>query len=445
MFDNLTKRITGALKKLTGSGVLNEVHVEEALKEVRRSLLEADVHFKVAKEICDHVKEKAVGAQIWKNLSAGQQVVQIFNDELVEVLGGKNALKADFNGKAPVVVLIAGLQGSGKTTFCSKLALYLKKKEKKSVGILPADCARPAAKEQLMTLAKRIDVPAYDSPIGKGAIQVVKEGLKWSQSQFFDILIVDTAGRQQVDEELMVELKNVEAVLQPKHKFLVVDAMIGSQGLEVATTFHQKITLTGLVLSKLDGDARGGIALSARSVTGVPIAFASIGEKPEDLEAFFPDRMASRILGMGDVMGLVEKARDALSEEEALSSAQKMFGGGGFSLEDFRDQLKMIKRLGPLEGLMKMIPGMGQAIDQVKGVDAEKEMTKVEAIISSMTKKERRNPDLLNGSRRLRIANGSGTQVSDINRFIRQFLEMQKMMKKFSKMGMLSKMKFPGM
>lgn len=447
MFDHLTERLSSTFKKLTGGSVLSQGHVDEAVKEIRRSLLEADVHFKVARDVCARISERAVGQKVWESLKPGHQVVQIFNDELVQLLGGKDQQLPDFAGKAPVVVLLVGLQGSGKTTFASKLALYLKKKLRKSVGLVPADCQRPAAKTQLQVLGQRVDIPVFDSPLEKGAVEVSRLGLEWAASQFFDVVIVDTAGRQQIDDDLMSEIAAVEARLNPTHKFLVVDAMIGSQGLDVAKTFHEKVQLTGLVLSKLDGDARGGIALSAREVSGVPIYFASVGEKPEDLEPFHPERMASRILGMGDIMALVERARDTISEEEAVESADKMMSGR-FTLEDFRDQMKRIRSMGPLEGLMKLIPGMGQAMSAMKNVDTDKEMRKVEAIINSMTKQERRDPDVLNGRRRLRIAEGSGTAVADINRFLKQFTEMQKMMKQFSKMGMAKSLmqgKFKGL
>lgn len=434
MFDRLTDRLTSTFRKLSGGAGLSEAQVDEGLKEIRRSLLEADVHFKVAREVCDKIREKAVGQKIWEKLSPGQQVVQIFHDELVEVLGGSEQHPPEFAGKPPVVVLIAGLQGSGKTTFCAKLALYLSKKLKKSVGILPADCARPAAKDQLMILAKKVGVAAYDSPIEQGALEVAKQGLEWAKREYFDVLIVDTAGRQQIDQDLMTELSQVNDLLEPQEKFLVLDAMIGSQGLEVAKTFNEKIQLTGLILAKLDGDSRGGVALSARSVCGVPIHFAGVGEKPEDLEPFHPSRMAQRILGMGDVMTLIEKAKESISEEDAMASAEKMMGGQ-FTLEDFRDHLKRIQSMGPLEGIMKLIPGMGQAMQQLKGVEPEKEMKKIEAIINSMTKEERRNHGILNGSRRARIAKGSGTSVAEINRFMKQFVETQKMMKQFAKLG----------
>ena len=435
MFDRLTERLTTTFRKLSGGAGLTESQVDEGLKEIRRSLLEADVHFRVAREVCDKIREKALGQKVWEKLSPGQQVVQIFHDELVEVLGGAAQVPPTFSGKPPVVVLIAGLQGSGKTTFCAKLALYLSKKLKKTVGVLPADCARPAAKEQLMILAKRVGVPAFDSPIEKGAVEVARQGLAWAQKEFFDVLIVDTAGRQQIDNDLMEELVQVEAILAPQEKFLVLDSMIGSQGLEVAKTFHEKVKLTGLVLAKLDGDSRGGVALSARSVTGVPICFAGLGEKPEDMEPFHPSRMAQRILGMGDVMTLIEKAKESISEEDAMASAEKMFGGS-FTLNDFKDHLKRIQSMGPLEGIMKMIPGMGQAMKQMKGMEPEKEFKRIEAMINSMTKEERVNHGVLNGSRRVRIAEGSGTTVAEINRFIKQFVETQKMMKQFGKMGM---------
>ena len=440
MFDRLSQRLKEAFKNVERSGVLNEAQVEEALKEVRRSLLEADVHFKVAKDLCETVKQRAIGAQVWKSLSPSQQVIQIFQEELIQILGGKEDLKIEFAAKPPVIILVCGLQGSGKTTFCGKLALYLTKKQKKSVGLLPADTQRPAAKTQLQVLGSKVSVPVFDSPLERGAVEVVKQGRAWAEKEFFDILIVDTAGRQQIDEELMAELSNIQKEIPNAFKLLVLDSMIGSQGLEVAKTFHEKVSLTGLVLTKLDGDARGGVALSARQVTGVPIYFASLGEKVEEMEVFHPPRMANRILGMGDVLTLIEKAQENISQDEAMESAQKMFGGS-FTLEDFKNQLKMMKRMGPLEGIMKLVPGMSGAMDKLEeakaqGFDPEREMKRVEAIINSMTPKERRNPDLLNGSRRLRIANGSGTTVAEINRLMKQFQEMQKMMKQLSKMGL---------
>lgn len=438
MFDRLSERLKNTFKNFSKSPILSENQVDEALKEIRRSLLEADVHFKVVKELIEKIREKAIGQRVWEKLSPAQQVVQIFHEELIETLGGKDQKLPSFEGKPPFIVLVVGLQGSGKTTFCSKLALYLKKKMKKSVGLLPADCARPAAKTQLQILGQKVEAPVFDSPLDQGAVSVARVGLEWAQKNFFDVLIVDTAGRQQVDQALMQELSEVENVLNPNARFLVLDAMIGSQGLEVARIFHEQVQLTGLALSKLDGDARGGAALSARQVTGVPIAFVGVGEKPEDFEPFHPDRMASRILGMGDVLTLIEKAQETVSEEEALASTEKMFSGQ-FSLEDFRDQLKTIQRMGPLEGLMKLIPGVGSALEEMKkspnAMDPQKELKKLEAIMNSMTPYERRNHGVLNGSRKLRIAKGSGTNVAEINRFLKQFMEMSKMMKQFSKMG----------
>lgn len=441
MFQRLTDRLTGTLKKLSGGGGLTPDQVDDALKEIRRSLLEADVHFKVAKDLCESVRTRAVGADVWKSLQPGHQVVQLFKEELVAALGGNEQKPPEFNGKPPVYVLIAGLQGSGKTTFCAKLALYLRKKLKKSVGLVPADCARPAAKMQLQTLGAQIDVPVFNSPIERGALAVSREAKAWAATQFFDVVIVDTAGRQQVEESLMTEISELEKELEPQEKFLVLDAMIGSQGLEVAKTFNERLGLTGLILAKLDGDTRGGAALSARQVSGVPIHFIGTGEKPADLEPFFPERMASRILGMGDVLSLIEKAQESMEhipQEEMAENAGKLMSGR-FTLEDFRDQMKMVRSMGPLEGLMKMIPGMSQAMDKAPGVDPERELKRVDAIISSMTAKERRNHDLLNGSRKARIAQGSGTTVAEINRFLKQFMEMQKMMKQMSKMGIFGK------
>lgn len=435
MFDRLTDRLTSTFRKLSGGGGLTQSQIEESMKEIRRSLLEADVHFKVARDVCDRISAKAIGARVWENLQPGSQVVQIFHDELVEILGGKDQKIPTFDGQAPYIVLVCGLQGSGKTTFCAKLALYIRKKLHKTVGLLPADCARPAAKQQLQILGEKTGTLVFDSPIDKGALEVTRQGLKWARSQFFDVLLVDTAGRQQIDEALMRELSDIENELNPQEKFLVLDAMIGSAGLDVARTFHERVHLTGLCLSKLDGDSRGGVALSARNVTQVPICFASIGEKLEDLEPFFPDRMASRILGMGDVLTLVEKAREAISEQEAMDSAQKMLQGQ-FTLEDFRDQLRRIQNMGPLEGMLKLIPGMGQALKQLEQVNAEKEFRKIEAMINSMTRQERRNHGILNGSRKIRISKGSGIGVPEINRFLKQFVEMQRMMKQLSKLGL---------
>ncbi len=440
MFDQLTDKLSATFRKLTGGGILREDQIDEVMKEIRRHLLEADVHFKVARDLCESVKQEALGQKIFEKLSPGQQVVQIFHKKLVEVLGGSPdglpQAAPEFAGLAPVVVLVAGLQGSGKTTFCAKLALYIKKKLHKTVGLLPADCARPAAKQQLLTLANRVEVPAFDSPIQEGAVNVVKQGLEWAKREYFDVLIVDTAGRTQVDDELMQELQSVAGFLNPAEKILVIDAMIGSQGLEVARAFHEKVNLTGLVLSKLDGDARGGVALSARAVTQVPIYFASVGEKPQDLEAFHPDRMASRVLGMGDVMTLIEKAQETFTEEQALESAEKI-GKGRFTLEDFLAQMKQMQNLGPLEGLMKMIPGASQALRQMpEGYDPNREMKRMESMILSMTREERLDHTLLNGGRKLRISKGSGVPVSEINRFIKQFMETQKMMRQFSKMGL---------
>ncbi len=435
MFDHLTNRLSTAFKKFGVGTKLTEAQVEEGLKEIRRSLLEADVHFMVAKELCNRVRDKAIGAKIWESLSASNQVVQIFQDELIEILGGTSVQLPEFRAAPPAAVLIMGLQGSGKTTFSAKLALFIKTKLKKTVGIVPADCARPAAKKQLQVLGASIGVPVFDSPLELGSVGVLEAAQVWAKRELFDIMIVDTAGRQQVEESLMQELQALADVAQPIERFLVLDAMLGSQGLEVAKAFHEKVPATALVLSKVDGDARGGVALSAKFVTQVPLVFASTGEKPQDLEPFYPERMASRIIGMGDVLTLIDKAKEHISEEDALKATTKMMDGG-FTLDDFLHQMKMIQNMGPLEGLLKLIPGMGQALDQVKNVNPEKEFKRIEAMIQSMTPAERHDVGILNGSRRARIARGAGVQVSDINKFIKQFLDMQRMMKQFKKMGM---------
>ncbi len=469
MFDHLTERLSKVIQKLSHGGFLTQAQVEEALKEIRKSLLEADVHFRVAKEICEKVQAQAVGEKILEKLSPGQQVIQIFHEKLIELLGGvgpenlrdanptrypENLRDANstrynendseqvpqFSGLPPVVVLVVGLQGSGKTTFCAKLASFLVRKQKKTVGLLPLDCARPAAKEQLEILAQKSQVPCFDSPLEKGSRKIAQLGLDWAGKMFFDVLIVDTAGRQQVDDELMDELSQISKILNPQQKFLVLDAMLGTQGLDVAKIFHEKIQLTGLSLSKLDSDARGGVALSARKITGVPIVFVGTGEKIEDLESFYPSRMANRILGMGDVLTLIEKTKESISEEDAVQASKKMFSGD-FTLEDFREHLRRLKNMGPLEGFLKLIPGMGSALKQLENVQPEKELKRIEAMVNSMTNQERKNPSILNGGRKVRISRGSGIGVPEINRFLKQFSQMQEMMNKFKKMGMGSLLK----
>jgi signal recognition particle subunit SRP54 len=367
-------------------------------------------------------------------LDAGQQFVKIVHDELVHVLGS-SAVELDVRAK-PTVIFLVGLQGVGKTTTAAKLALYVRQKLKKKPGLVPVDVQRPAAVEQLTVLAKQNELPVFPTDPKKKPEQVLSEAQAWAKDEMIDVVIVDTAGRLQIDAELMNELKNLKAVWQPQEVVLVADAMLGQQSVQVAEGFHSQLGLSGLVLTKVDGDARGGAALSIRTATGVPIKFLGVGEKVGNLEVFHPDRLASRILGMGDVLSLVEKAQEVIDEKTARESAKKI-AKAAFTLEDFLGQLQMMKKMGGIESLLKMLPGMGQLTKQLKNMSPpEQEMKKIEAIIRSMTPNERKNPKILNGSRRLRIANGSGTEVKDVNKLVNQFADAQKMMSQMMKMGM---------
>ncbi|RME17727.1 MAG: signal recognition particle protein [Bdellovibrio sp.] len=433
MFENLSDKLLKTLQKVKGQGKITEKNISDAIKEIRLSLLEADVNFKVVKSFIDRVKQKALGTEVLQSLSAGQQFVKIVHDELVHVLG-KETSRLDLKKKKNVVLLV-GLQGVGKTTTAAKLAFYVRKHLKKKPGLVPADIYRPAAIDQLKTLAKAHDLPVYPSSPEQKPQDIVKEALNWADQEMVEVLIVDTAGRLQIDEELMKELRDLKELAQPNEVLLVADAMLGQQSVNVAEGFHGDLGLTGLVLTKVDGDARGGAALSIRETTGVPIKFLGMGEKISALEVFHPDRLASRILDMGDVLTLVEKAQEVISEKEAQRAARKM-ARNEFSVEDFLKQMQMLKKMGGLESLLKMIPGMGQAFKQIKNLTPpEKEMKKIEAIIQSMTKEERQNHKILNGSRRLRIAQGSGTEVRDVNKFIKQFEQSRKMMSQMMKMG----------
>jgi signal recognition particle subunit SRP54 len=452
MFDNLRERILAPIRNFGKGGRITEESLAEAMKEIRRALLEADVHFKVVKEFLEQVQKEAVGQELLKNVNAGQQFVKIVYDALVKFLGG--AEKANGGGSEtkvfelraapPVPILLVGLQGSGKTTTAAKLGLYYKKKEKKQVILVPCDPRRPAAKEQLRILAKQADLGFYDSDLSKPLKQIVADAMAEARKRVADVVIVDTAGRLAIDEELMQEVAEVRAALDPYATIFVADSMTGQDAVNVAQAFHAKTQLSGVILTKLDGDARGGAALSIKFLTGLPILFMGLGEGVSALEPFHPDRLASRILDMGDVLTLVEKAQEAISEDEARDSVGKM-AKGQFSLEDFLGQMRMMKKLGSMEGIMKMLPGGNQLMSQMQGVDAEGEMKKTEAIILSMTKQERRNHRVLNGQRRLRIAKGSGTQVSDVNRLVSKFEDAQKMMAQFSKMGLFKKMMSGGM
>jgi signal recognition particle subunit SRP54 len=434
MFDQLSDKLLGTLKKLKGQSKISEANIDETLKEIRLSLLEADVNFKVVKIFLERVKVKALGAEVLSSVTPGQQFVKIVHEELVSLLGGGTT---EINARAnPTVIFLVGLQGTGKTTSSAKLALYIRQKLKKKPGLIPVDVYRPAAIDQLKTLGKQNDLPVFNSNPSDKPEEILTKAKKWATDEMIEVLIVDTAGRLQIDTELMDELKRLKAIWTPHETLLVADAMLGQTSVSVAEGFQSAIGLTGLVLTKVDGDARGGAALSIRETVGVPIKFLGVGEKVSALEVFHPDRLASRILDMGDIVSLVEKAADVIDEKSARESAQKMMKNQ-FTVDDFLTQLQQMKKLGGLEGIMKMLPGMGQAMKQIKNMaPPDKEMKKIEAIIRSMTLKERNNHKILNGSRRLRIAKGSGTQVQDVNKFVKQFEESQKMMSQMMKMGM---------
>lgn len=443
IFDSLSDKLLGSLKKLRGQSRISESNIHDALKEIRMSLLEADVNFKVVKSFIEHVKEKALGAEVLSSVSPGQQFVKIVHDELVNVLGGSTE-ELIVRG-SPGVIFLVGLQGAGKTTTAAKLAKHIRAKYSKRPGLIPADVYRPAAIDQLKTLGKQNDIPVFDSKATQKPEEILEQAKKWATENMIEVVLVDTAGRLQIDEDLMAELGRLKSIWEPKEILLVADAMLGQQSVNVAEGFHQKLGLTGLVLTKVDGDARGGAALSIRQATGVPIKFLGIGEKSDALEVFHPDRLASRILDMGDVLSLVEKAAEVIDEKEARETAKKI-SKSQFTVEDFLKQLQMMKKMGGMESLLGMLPGMGQMMKQVKDMaPPDKEIKKIEAIIFSMTPKERSDHRVLNGSRRLRIANGSGTQVSDVNKFIKQFEQSQKMMSSLMKMGMGGKGGIPGM
>ncbi|HTF99835.1 MAG TPA: signal recognition particle protein [Nitrospirota bacterium] len=437
MFDSLSSKLESVFKKLRGRGVLKEDDVKEALREVRLVLLEADVNFKVVKDFINRIQERAVGQEILGSLTPGQQVIKIVHEELVALLGGTQA-RLHLAPNPPTVIMLVGLQGSGKTTTAGKLARNFKK-DGRRVLLVPADTRRPAAIQQLKTLAKQVGVDAYSSE-EQDPVVICREAVKQAAASLFEVVILDTAGRLQVDEPLMEELRRIKDGVKPHEILFVADAMTGQEAVNIASKFNADLGFDGVVLTKLDGDARGGAALSVRAVTGKPLKFVGLGEKLDALEPFHPDRMASRILGMGDVLSLIEKAQETVDREEALKLAKKL-KKNSFDLDDFRSQLKQVKKLGGVEQIMGMIPGMGK----MKLPDAEvneKELVKVDAIISSMTAKERADYTIINGSRRSRIAKGSGTRVQDVNRLLKQFAEMRKMMKSMTsgKMGKMARM-----
>ncbi|MBW1976047.1 MAG: signal recognition particle protein [Deltaproteobacteria bacterium] len=429
MFDNLTLRLEKVFRFLKGQGKLNEQNIKEALREVRLALLEADVNYGVVKNFISRVRERALGQEVMASLTPGQQVIKIVHEELIELLGG-SAVPLNLSAPSPAVIMIVGLQGSGKTTTAAKLALKLKK-EKRSPYLVPADIYRPAAIKQLRILAEQAGVSFYEASTHQKPEDIVKKALDHAKTIKSDTVIVDTAGRLHIDEELMEELVRLKSILSPAEILLVADAMTGQEAVKISQEFHEKLGLTGVVLSKLDGDARGGAALSIRAVTGCPIKLVGTGEKLDDLETFHPDRMSSRILGMGDVLTVIEKAQEAINEEDAERLVKKL-QDDTFTLEDFRDQLRQIKKLGSLEQILSMLPGMGM-LKELKNMQVDtKELVKVEAIINSMTKEERRNPSILNASRKRRIARGSGTTVQDINRLLKGYEQARKMMKQIT-------------
>ncbi len=446
MFENLTDKLQRVFKTLRGQGTLTEENITEALREIRVALLEADVNLNVVRELIEHIRAKAVGTEVMTALSPAEQVVKIVRDELIALLG-KDTARFNFASKPPTVILMAGLQGSGKTTTTAKLAAWLKKGGHRPM-LVSVDVYRPAAREQLKVVAKQVEAKLYEGDMkgeaaGSALVErLAKEARREAVIMGCDTLIVDTAGRLHVDEELMREMEQLKKLLAPPEILFVADAMTGQDAVNSALDFHKRLGLTGVVLTKMDGDARGGAALSIRHVTGQPIKFLGVGEKPDAFEPFHPDRIVGRILGMGDMLSLIEKAEEKLDRKKSEEFAKKALLGDGFTLEDFRDQLKQIKKLGSMESIMKMLPSVGPfaGLQQAKQQVDEKQFVRLEAIINSMTPKERRNHEIISGSRRKRIATGSGTTVQDVNQLLRQYAQMSKMFKQVGRMGMAKSM-----
>jgi len=427
MFENLQDRLQGVFDQLTKRGRLSEADVDKALREVRLALLEADVNFKVVKALVARVRERAVGVEVSKTITPGQQVIKIVHDELLATLGDPAPL--NMGGGSPRIVMLVGLQGSGKTTTAAKLALHLRKSGQSPL-MVAADTRRPAAIEQLKVLGRQLDIPVYTEDPSVPPPQICANSIKAARTGANSVIILDTAGRLQIDEDLMEELSQIKAKTNPQEVLLVADSMTGQEAVRVAQGFDEQVKLTGLILTKIDGDARGGAAISIREVTGVPIKFLGTGEKINELEVFHPDRLASRILGMGDVLSLIERAEEVLDEEVAERGAKRLLEGN-FNLEDFLEQLHQVKKMGPLHKVLEMIPGLGDVAKTISQETMEGSLKQTQAIINSMTLKERRNPKLLDGARRKRIAKGSGTTVQDVNQLLTQFRQMQKMMKQF--------------
>lgn len=428
MFESLTEKLQGVFDKLSRKGVLTEADVDTALKEVRIALLEADVNFKVVKQFIARVRERAIGAEVTRSLTPAQQVVKIVHEELIQLLG--EPARLNLQGNPPHVVMLVGLQGSGKTTTAAKLALALRKQGQRPL-LVAADTRRPAAITQLEVLGRQLDIPVHSEGQRTPPPQICANAVKRAKESAYSVVILDTAGRLHIDDELMHELEQVKQMAKPHEVLLVADAMTGQDAVRVAEEFHRRTGLTGLILTKVDGDARGGAALSIRSVTGVPIKFLGVGEKTDALETFHPDRLASRILGMGDVLSLIEKAQEHVDQAEAQLMEKKL-RTATFDLEDFLKQLRQVKKMGPLSQLLEMIPGMGNLSKQLPQEITDQQFKRIEAIISSMTHEERHDPRILNGSRKRRIARGSGTTVQEVNELISQFRQVQRLMKQFS-------------
>jgi signal recognition particle subunit SRP54 len=435
VFEALTDKLSGVFDKLRSRGALNETDVGEALREVRIALLDADVALPVARDFIAKVRDRAIGAEVLASVSPGQQVVKIVNDVMIEALGGEGAVPINLNAAAPVPILMVGLQGSGKTTTSGKLALRFRERLRRKVLLASLDTQRPAAQLQLAQLAEQAQVPSLPIIAGQTPVQIAERALDTARREGFDIVILDTAGRLSIDEALMDEVRQVRAVTNPAETLLVVDAMTGQDAVNTAKAFNDAVGVTGIVMTRMDGDARGGAALSMRAITGAPIKLVGVGEKQDALEEFHPERVAGRILGMGDVVGLVEKAADVIDQEEAEKLAAKM-ARGKFDLDDFAKQLRQITKMGSLSSIVGMLPGMGKIKDQLENANLDKTVIgRQVAIISSMTMKERRNPDIIKASRKKRIAAGSGTTVQDVNRLLKQFDDMTTMMKKMSRLG----------
>ena len=440
MFENLSDRLSKTLRNITGKGRLTEDNIKDTLREVRMALLEADVALPVVREFIAQVKERALGEEVNKSLTPGQEFLRIVRTELEKAMGEANE-ELNLAAQPPAVILMAGLQGAGKTTSVGKLAKFLKERHKKKVLVVSADVYRPAAIKQLQTLAEALKVDFFPTETSQKPVDIAEAALKHAKLNFFDVLIVDTAGRLHVDGEMMEEIQNIHAVLNPVETLFTVDAMTGQDAANTAKAFNEALPLTGVILTKVDGDARGGAALSIRQITGKPIKFIGVGEKTDALEPFHPDRIASRILGMGDVMSLIEDLQRSVDQEKAEKMAQKFKKGDEFTLEDFRDQLIEMKKMGGMMSMLDKLPGAKNLPEHVKNQVDDKMFIKMEAIINSMTLKERANPEIIKGSRRRRIAQGSGTQVQDVNKLLKQFDEMQRMMKKMRKGGMAKMMR----